>query len=264
MQCPEKDLILRFANNDDIDAEQKEAVEKHLSECDECRKLYNSYVAMQRMVTDLWDGKKEGCPDTDTLSEYIEGWLDDDEDEKKKVEEHISHCKICAYDIESMKQMDASVELAQEKKVPENISQEILSGIMAKRSQVLLESMRADYKKAAKRLIDRFMEKYQIAEQSVIDLFWNMFSSSYNRDIRFGASGLDAAISGAAGDSEDSKTPSAMFTIMGICDYLQDLDGIPDEKQIRNIVRENTRRFRIGRKERRIFEEFIMDELGKD
>ena len=122
-------------------------------------------------------------------------------------------------------------------------------------------SIKENFKQSARRLTERFISKYHESEQPLVESFWEMFSPSYNRDARFGDIAFDAGISAVAGNSRDVMTPNIVFVMMGICDYLQELDEIPDEKRIRDIVRQNAKRFSVSRSERRKLEEFLVQAL---
>ncbi len=267
MKCPDTEHIFRYANGEVTDPERKE-IEAHLRECESCRKEYESFRAIGKLLTEHWDGKIEGCFDSETLAEYLEGMVSDDV--KRHIEEHIAQCEICASELELMKQMAIAPE--HEIEIPEESDRRILSAIMAKRDELLsdrgyvpsLDSIKESFEGAAKRLTKQFIGIYHQSELSLVESFWKMFSSSYDRDARFGSIAFDSGVSGAAGDSKDVLTPTVIFVMMGVCDYLQDYSEMPNEKPLRVIIRKNAKRFDVPRNERQKLEEFLLRKLTGD
>jgi len=133
MQCPDSELLFKYADGEKIDEANKEEIERHLPECASCRKEYESYIAMRQLLTEYWDGKIEGCFESETLAEYLEGLVDDDV--KKQIESHITHCDACASEIELMKQI--ATEPEQEIEIPKEVDDQIFTAIMAKREEFL-------------------------------------------------------------------------------------------------------------------------------
>jgi len=263
MKCPDDELIFRYAHSES-DESERDQIGKHIQECESCQKEYRSYMAMKHILNKYWDGKIEGCFDTGTLATYSEGLVNGDL--KKRIEEHITYCDICASELEFMKQIDLEEE---EIDIPKEADERILESILAKRNEVLavqdkslFPSVKADFKATAKRLTEGFVAKYHESERSLVDSLWRMFSTTYHRDTRFGDISFDSAVSAAAGDSKDIQTPTIIFAMIGICDYLNDYKEVPDEKSVKKIIEENTKRFDVSRKEGKKLEEFLMQEFG--
>jgi hypothetical protein len=265
MQCPDEEILFLYANGEEIDEEKKAEIEQHLLECDSCQKEYNSYRSMKQLLVESWDGKIEGCFDSNTLAEYLEGWVDDAV--KRRVETHLSDCEVCASELEMMRQIEIQppeVDI----EIPVELDEKILGAIMSRREEILntlplSELIKKNPAEAAKRLTERYIAAYHQAEQSLVESFWEMLAPLYNRDVHFGAT-EDIAGGWATGDARDARTPSVIFSMMGVCDSLQELDEIPEKTQLRKIIRQNAKRFDVSWWERRKLQRFLDQELTDD
>jgi len=90
-----------------LDFIQRGRIEKHFRECTKCQKLHE-----EMFIDRLWryglrnvyllDIKPdEDCLSAPTIEEYVEGRLT--EEEKKKVEDHLTKCSFCREGVESYK-----------------------------------------------------------------------------------------------------------------------------------------------------------------
>ena len=262
MKCPDEELIFRYANGEEIG--EREELQKHLAECDSCRKAFDSYSLMRNLLSKHWDGKIEGCFDTEALAKYSEGLLDDSS--REMIKEHIAECDVCASELELMRQMVSAAE--EDLEIPDEVGERIYQGMLEKQQEILLALplktlIKEEFSEAARRLTEAFIKKYHESEQSLLDHFWRMFSTLYNRDVRFGSSGLSSALSGLAGDAKGFQSPPVIFTMLGVCDHLHDYEEVPDEKVLMSIIKENEKRFAISRRERRKLEEFLIEEFAR-
>jgi hypothetical protein len=257
MECPDNELISRYADGEVDDTEKREA-ERHIRECESCRKEYESFAAMGELMTRHWDGKIEGCFDAETLAEFLAGQVDDDVQEQ--IREHVAHCEVCAAELELLRQMDVEGEAD----IPVERDKGILASILAhgrEEEPPSFASIKGDFRQAAKKLTERFIARFHGWESSMVESFWNMFSPSYSRETKLGDISLDAGVSAVAGDARDIHTPEIIFAMLGTCDYIQELDKLPDRKELSHIIKLNTRRFGISRDERRKLQEFLLEQL---
>lgn len=134
MKCPESELIFKYANDEEINEAKKRELRAHIKECASCRKEYESYVAMRYLLINYWDGKIEGCFDTDTLSDYLDGTVNPDIG--AQIEEHIAHCEICATELNLIKQMDTAAR-NMAVKMPKEVDERIYKKLIAEQQNTL-------------------------------------------------------------------------------------------------------------------------------
>jgi len=259
MKCLNSELISKYVDGEDLIESERKNIETHIHECEHCRKEYNSYLAMRQLLTQYWGGKIEGCFDGHTLAEYLKGLVSDDV--RKQIEEHLTECDVCSSELQLMKQIVAEFESELKETIPKEADERIYTAIM-KDILPLIELIKKDFAMAAKRLIENFIARYHQSERPFIENFWTMLSPLYDREVRFGRATLDSRASAIVGDSKDYESPSIIFTIMGICDHIQDYDEVVDKSELKTVIRQNARRFGIRRGERKKLEEFFTRELS--
>lgn len=103
-----------------LDYEQRQAAERHLAGCDECRRSLEGLEETSDWLLELWSASGASCPSVDVLAEYLEG--KGEEAHRETLRRHVEACPSCREFVEVLKAFEAEwVPDAEEPELPESI-----------------------------------------------------------------------------------------------------------------------------------------------
>ena len=127
---------------------RREAI-KHIEGCDKCMARMRELVGFEITLGDAWSKfRKEECPSAETLHDYSEGDLS--EEERSQVEKHLKRCEICAFVLEESAALTKEYARQEERWLKDN-RQRLGSQL---------------YEKVKRFLAERFSEAQAILEQA--------------------------------------------------------------------------------------------------
>jgi len=151
MSCLDEKILYEFSDNI-LEGNNKEEVEKHLKECEICKKKLDELKAFDKDLKFFWKEFRKSCPSPEDIYEYSMGRLG--KKEAEKISEHLESCQVCKIKYEESEKMAEELEKLAGSEAEEEISEislpeekkRILEKMaetlnLAKKSRAIMESL---------------------------------------------------------------------------------------------------------------------------